>query len=76
MKVISQECPKCGQPMTRGAPHAEGDVYQWECRCGHIIQISSEDTSPRQVIPNDRSETRVREGGRRRFPPSCAHPSF
>lgn len=45
MKAISQECPKCGRPMTQGAPHADGDIYQWECRCGHIIRVSSEDTS-------------------------------
>ena len=38
MKVIAKECPKCGRPMAQGAPHADGDAYQWECKCGHIIR--------------------------------------
>ena len=34
------KCPKCGSPMTQGAPHDEAYVGQWEChRCGTIIPI-------------------------------------
>lgn len=33
-------CPKCGREMSRGAPHCEGDAYQWECcGCGNIIRV-------------------------------------
>lgn len=33
-------CPKCGSTMTMGAPHGDGDKYQWECRCGKIIPVA------------------------------------
>lgn len=34
------ECPKCGRTMTIGAPHSEGDKYQYECLgCGHVIPV-------------------------------------
>lgn len=29
--MSAPDCPKCGQPMTGGAPHGPGSV-QWECR--------------------------------------------
>jgi len=35
-------CPKCGRMMTRGAPHADGDEYQWECECGYTERPSHE----------------------------------
>jgi hypothetical protein len=31
-------CPRCEVPMSKGAPHSEGDAFQWECgRCGKCI---------------------------------------
>jgi len=33
-------CPKCGSSMSCGAPHADGDVAQWECHnCGYIERV-------------------------------------
>lgn len=33
-----KNCPRCGADMTRGAPHVDGPVVQWECRsCGKIV---------------------------------------
>ncbi len=35
------KCPNCGGYMSRGAPHSEGDAYQWECiSCGKVIPVS------------------------------------
>jgi ribosomal protein S27AE len=35
-----KKCPKCGTVMTQGAPHADGDIYQWECHnCGYIERV-------------------------------------
>lgn len=35
------KCPKCNSDMTQGAPHSEGDRFQWEChRCGKVITES------------------------------------
>lgn len=32
-------CLTCGSEMSRGAPHADGDEFQWECsHCGRIIR--------------------------------------
>jgi hypothetical protein len=33
------KCSKCNGTMTKGAPHGEGMIYQWECRCGHIVPV-------------------------------------
>lgn len=31
-------CPRCETPMSKGAPHSEGDAYQYECHnCGKVI---------------------------------------
>jgi transposase-like protein len=31
-------CPRCETPMSKGAPHSEGDAFQWECgNCGKCI---------------------------------------
>jgi len=33
-------CPKCGRDMVRGAPHADGSIWQWECNaCGAVISV-------------------------------------
>lgn len=35
-------CPRCGAEMHRGAPHSDGDAYQWECHnCGKVIGVGS-----------------------------------
>lgn len=38
-----KKCPKCGTVMSIGSPHADGDVYQYECHsCGCIERVSSQ----------------------------------
>jgi ribosomal protein S27AE len=34
------KCPRCGREMAMGAPHDEGDAFQWECRCGYIKPVA------------------------------------
>ncbi len=41
-------CPRCGAEMTQGAPHADGDAYQYEChRCGNIVRPYEENQARR-----------------------------
>jgi len=45
------KCPKCGREMSRGAPHDEGHIWQWECRCGNVIPVGrNEQQGPNKEI--------------------------
>ena len=43
-------CPRCDTPMTKGAPHSEGDAYQHECHnCGKCIGVTVEYHHPHRI---------------------------
>lgn len=50
------KCPRCGHAMSMGAPHSEGDAYQWECHsCGKVMPVGRDyiagDEDPDADIP-------------------------
>jgi len=41
--MSGEKCPKCGGYRSRGAPHDEGWIWQWECtQCGSIEGVTKD----------------------------------